>query len=185
MADIEYLFRINEWLMSHLRFCRASLTRDSEGPFTLRTSTDFDVPKGRTSTSVTARQRASTSVDMRERTSTSVDVPHRTLTDTYNICKCYMLYVNDIQRHYLRHYLRHQMQIKHVIISNLIIGCYYCGNRRWRAFPRGNVRMVRYNRVKMTLKSKLSWFVRCMTSDNARQRAQCECNGALGLHAFD
>jgi len=49
--------------------------------------------KGRTSQSITARQRALTSVDMRERTSTSVDARHRTLTDTYNICKCYMLMI--------------------------------------------------------------------------------------------
>jgi len=62
-----------------------------KGLFTLRTLTDVDVPKGRTSTSITARQRRSTSVDMRERTSTSVDARHRTLTDTYNICRCYML----------------------------------------------------------------------------------------------
>jgi len=34
--------------------------------------------------------------------------------------------------------------------------------------------MVRYNCVKMTLKSNLSWFVRCTTLGNARQRAQCE-----------
>ena len=33
-----------------------------------------------------------------------------------------------------------KMQIKHVIISNLIIGCYYWGNVRWRALSRVNVR---------------------------------------------
>ena len=85
--------------------CRARSTTLYKGLFTLCTLTDVDVPKGRTLMSVTARQLASTSVDMRERTSTSVDARHRTLTDTCNICKCYMLmlYVNDIHRHYLRH----------------------------------------------------------------------------------
>jgi len=73
--------------------------------------------------SVTARQRASTSVDMRERTSTSVDARHRTLTDTYNICKCYMLMIFTVIIYVIK------MQIKHVIISNLI-GCYYWGNLR-------------------------------------------------------
>jgi len=46
-----------------------------------------------------------------------------------------------------------KMQIKHLIISNLIIGCYYCGSRRCRASARV---MVRYNCVKMTLKSNPS-----------------------------
>jgi len=45
------------------------------------------VPKGRTSTSVTARQRASTSADMRERTSSSVDARHRTLTIYVNVVR--------------------------------------------------------------------------------------------------
>ena len=43
-----------------------------------------------------------------------------------------------------------KMQIKHVIISNLITGCYYCGNGHCRA---STCVMVRYNCVKMTLKS--------------------------------
>jgi len=105
---------------------RARSTTLYKGIFTLRTLTDVDVPQGRTSTSVTARQRASTSVDMRERTSTSIDARHRTLTDTYNICRCYMLMfmIFSVIIYVIK------MQIKHVIISNLIIGCYYWGNVR-------------------------------------------------------
>jgi len=115
---------------------RARSTTSYKGLFTLRTLTDVGVPKGRTSTSVTALQRASTSVDVRERTSTSVDTRHRTLTDTYNICKCYtlMLMIFSIILYVIK------MQIKHVIISNLITGCYYWGNVRWRALSHVNVR---------------------------------------------
>ena len=59
---------------------------------------------------------------MRERTSTCVDVDarHRTLTDTYNVCKCYMLMLMIFS--VIIYVIK--MQIKHVIISNLIIGCY-------------------------------------------------------------
>ena len=46
-----------------------------------------------------------------------------------------------------------KMQIKHVIISNLIIGCYYWGNVHCCA---STCVMVRYNCVKMRLKSNLS-----------------------------
>jgi len=46
-----------------------------------------------------------------------------------------------------------KMQIKHVIISNLITGCHYCGNGCCRA---STCVMVRYNCVKMTPKSNPS-----------------------------
>jgi len=92
----------------------------------------------------------------------------------YNICKCYMLMIFSVIIYVIK------MQIKHMIISNLITGCYYCGNGRCRA---STCDMVRYNCVKMMPKSHSSWSVRCTTSGNARQRAQCECNGAL--HTFD
>ena len=89
-----------------------------------------------------------------------------------------MLYVNVMIFSVIIYVIK--MQIKHVIISNLIIGCYYWGNVHCCA---STCVMVRYNCVKMRLKSNLSWFVHCTTSVNGRQRAQCECNGAL--RAFD
>jgi len=140
----------------------------------------------RMSTFVSARQRASTapstSVDLCERTSTSGDACHRTLTDTYvyNICKYYvlMIYTGMLMIFSIIIYVI-KMQIKHVIISNLISGCYYCGNARWSA---SMCVMVRYNYVKMTLKSNLSLCVarRPTTRGNVRN-----VNAAVLLHAFD
>jgi len=118
----------------------------NEGPFTLRTFTDVDVPKGRMSTSTTTHYHTSTCVNVCSHAWTHVDVCRRTsphtVTDTYNMCKCYMLMNNDIQRGSLFMSLFYviKMQVKHVIISNLIIVCYYCGNGWWRVLLRVNAR---------------------------------------------
>jgi len=82
---------------------------------------------------------------MRERTSTSVDARQRTLTDTYNICKCYMLMIFSVIIYVIIYVIK--MQIKHVIISS--------ESSLTILLLRQRV-MVRYNCVKMTLKSNLS-----------------------------
>jgi len=69
-----------------------------------------------------------------------------------------------------------KMQIKHLIISNLIIGCYYCGNARWYA---SIYVMVRYNCVKMTLKSNLSL---CVARRPATRGSVRNVNGHSGLY---
>ena len=66
---------------------RARSTTLYKGLFTLCTLMDADVPKGRMSTSVTARQHASTSIDMREHPSTHATA-HWQIHTTYTNVIC-------------------------------------------------------------------------------------------------